>query len=109
MLLYYLERLFNITLSAYFERAVLKPDFLALNSWSVGDILSGLGQVPQPLCAPFLPIPISQNDCGDENAFRTCQVLLIMHGQSIGRPQKANILVIQIDFFLRRTEGIPPR
>ena len=72
-------------------------------------MLSELGQVPQPLCAPLLPIPISQNDCEDENAFKTCQVVLIMHGQSIGRPQKANILVIQIDFFLRRTEGIPPR
>ena len=107
--MYYLKRLFNITFLAYFGRAVLKPDFVGLNSDSVGDMLSGLGQVPQPLCAPFLPIPISQNDCGDENAFRTCQVLLKMHGRCIGHPQKANILVIQMDFFLRRTEGIPPR
>ena len=88
---------------------MLKPEFLGLNSGSVGDMLSGPGHVPQPLCAPFLPVPISQNDCGDENAFRTCQVLLIMNGQCIGSPQKANILVIQMDFFLRRTEGIPPR
>ena len=36
---------------------MLKPNFLALNSGSVGDMLSGLGQVPQPLCAPFLPVP----------------------------------------------------
>ena len=42
---------------------MLKPDFVGLNSGSVVDMLSGLGQVPQPLCAPFLPIPISQNDC----------------------------------------------
>ena len=107
--MYYLKRLFNITFLAYFGRAVLKPDFLGLNYGSVGNMLSGLGQVPQPLCLPFLPIPISQNDCGDENAFRTCQVLLKMHGRCIGHPQKANILVIQMNFFLRRTEGIPPR
>ena len=88
---------------------MLKPDFVGLNSGSVVDMLSGLGQVPQPLCAPFLPIPISQNDCGNENAFRTYQVLLIMHGRCTGRPQKANILVIQMDSFLRRTEEIPPR
>ena len=86
MLSYYLKRLFDITFSAYLGRAVLKPDFLGLNSGSVCDMLSGPGHVPQPLCAPFLPVPISQNDCGGENAFRTWQVLLIMHGWCIRRP-----------------------
>ena len=36
---------------------MLKPDFLGLNSGSAGDMLSGPGHVPQPLCAPFLPVP----------------------------------------------------
>ena len=105
MLSYYLKKTFQY----YFLSIFWKSSVEARLPGSVGNMVSGLGQVPQPLCAPFLPIPISQNDCGDENAFRTCQVLLIMYGQCIGCPQKANILVIQMDFFLRRTEGIPPR
>ena len=40
----YLRRLFNITFSAYFGRAVLKPDVLGLNSGSVVMCCVGLGE-----------------------------------------------------------------
>ena len=46
----------NITFSAYFGTAVLKPDFLGLNSGSVGDLLCGLGRLTQPFYVPFLPM-----------------------------------------------------
>ena len=90
------------TFQYYFLSIFWKSSFEArcpgFEFWVCGDVLCGLGRVPQPFCAPFLLIPISQNDCEDENAFKTCQVLIIMHSSCLGSPRKANIMVIQNGF-----------
>ena len=53
------------TFQYYFLSIFWKSSVEARLPGSVGDMLSGLGQVSQPLCAPFLPISVSQNDCED--------------------------------------------
>ena len=53
-----------------FWKSSVEARLAGFGFWVVGDVLSGLGRVPQPHCAPFLPIPLSRNDCEEENAVR---------------------------------------
>ena len=58
-----------------FWKSSVEARLAGFGFWVVGDVLSGLGRVPQPHCPPFLPIPLSRNDCEEENACETCQCL----------------------------------